>query len=252
MSALGGPGLACQVIRVRRLEAGELHGAERDAVEAHVAGCARCQATRALLAAERAGLAAGLPFEAFAAGVAERLARPEAPAPRRVRLVRWVPVGLAAGLALAIAAPWALRAVGGRPDLEGEAGERSKGAPTLVIWVGSGPGPRALEPLDPIPLGAPLRVEVGGAGDRHVVVALVDEDGAALLHAGAGGLAPGSFEWTGRRGAVVAVVKDGPLDPWAVVARLQAGGAAAAAPLAAEEGPGAVVLVAPLRRGAGP
>ena len=40
---LGGPGPACSALRVRRFVAGELSGVERERMQAHLEGCARCQ-----------------------------------------------------------------------------------------------------------------------------------------------------------------------------------------------------------------
>ena len=51
------------------------------AVEQHLATCARCQGVRGRVEAERADLERALPFEQFASGVAARLAA--APARRR-------------------------------------------------------------------------------------------------------------------------------------------------------------------------
>ncbi|MBS2025475.1 MAG: zf-HC2 domain-containing protein [Deltaproteobacteria bacterium] len=78
---LGGPGAGCSASKVRRLRAGELAGAEKDALEAHVRGCARCQATEREITKEADQLAQVLPFDAFAAGVAEKLADAPAQSP---------------------------------------------------------------------------------------------------------------------------------------------------------------------------
>ena len=75
--ALGGPGPGCSIGRLRRLAAGEVAGEARTRLEEHLAGCARCQGAWAEVEAERRALPERLPFEAFAAGVAEKLARPE-------------------------------------------------------------------------------------------------------------------------------------------------------------------------------
>src|SRR5437868_3650410 len=86
-------------MRVRRLGAGELGGAERDAAEEHVRGCARCQSTLREIEAERARLARDVPFDAFASGIAEKLARP---APRTLRINRLVPLAAAAALLVVV------------------------------------------------------------------------------------------------------------------------------------------------------
>jgi hypothetical protein len=238
---LGGPGVPCSALRVRRLEAGELSGDERARTLAHVAECARCRATSAELAEERARLEASLPFEELAAGVAERLARAEAPrrAPPRAR--RFLPLALAAGLAAAAALPLVL-------DVAGEErGFRLKGAAAVTLHVRHEATVRALAPGEPVPAGAALRVELAPGDHRHAAIVLLDGDGEAVLYDGpaAKGLLPGAFEWTGPGpGRLVAVLDDAPVDAAALLARLRAGGVRAAAP-----GPDAEVLVVALARG---
>ena len=113
---LGGPGPGCSAMRVRRLAAGELSGAEMERTAAHVAGCARCAATQREMALEQERLRRDVPFPQFAAGVAEKLAH----RPRQTFMARWAPLAAAAGLAL-IAGVQVLRV----PD---DSGIRSKGA----------------------------------------------------------------------------------------------------------------------------
>jgi hypothetical protein len=242
--SLGGPGVACSALRVRRLEAGELAGDAKARALAHVAGCARCQAMRGELAEERARLEASLPFEDFAAGVAERLARAEVPpSPRRLR--RLLPLALAAGLAAAAALPVVLQIA--RDGARDEAGFGVKGAAGLTLHARHGETVRALAPGEPVPAGAALRIELLPGDFRHAAVVLLDADGAAVLYAGPAtkGLLPGAFEWTGAgTGSLVAVLDREPLDATALVARLRAGGPAAASP-----GGGAEVLVLGLTRG---
>lgn len=235
---LGGPGMACSTMRVRRWEAGELAGDERARTEAHVAACARCQATRRELARERATLAVDLPFEAMAAGVVERLARP----PARRRAARILGLSLAAGLAAAVAVPAILRA-----PIDGAPGVRMKGGASLTLYAREGAAAHALAADEPVPSGAALRIGLAPAGRRFAAVALLDSDGAAVLYAGpaTAGVLPGAFEWTGTgEGALVAVLDDRPIDAEALAARLSRGGPAAASPRASAE-----VLVRPLRRG---
>jgi hypothetical protein len=108
-------------------------------------------------------------------------------------------------------------------------------------------GARALAPGEPVPQSAALRVGLSPAGRAFAAVALLDRDGAVILHAGAAddGVLPGAFEWTGAgEGTLVVVLHDAPIDAAALADRLARGGPAAAAP-----GPGAEVIVRPLRRG---
>lgn len=236
---LGGPGVACSTMRVRRFEAGELFGEEAARTEAHLVVCARCQGTQRELVRERALLARDLPFEAMAAGVAERLA---AARPRH-RQGRVVGLALAAGLAAAVAVPALLRT-----QTDGHEGVRLKGGAELTLFARAGDASRALSAADAIPAGAPLRIGLAPAGRKYAAVALLDADGAAVLYAGIAraGVLPGAFEWTGgERGTLVAVLADEPIDAAAFAERLSRGGPQAAAP-----GAGAEVIVRELRRGA--
>ncbi|MFT3916307.1 MAG: zf-HC2 domain-containing protein [Anaeromyxobacteraceae bacterium] len=246
MTSLGGPGVPCSAMRIRRLAAGELQGDERTRAEAHLEGCARCQATLRVLEAERVDLARALPFPAFAAGVADHLAAP-APRPRTApRLaLRLAPLALAAGLAAVVAVPL-VRELRDRRD-DPAPGIRTKGGATAELHVSSAAGARALAPGEPVPAGASLRVALGPAGHTHAAVALVDRDGPALVYAGPAvkGPLPGAFEWTGEGdGELVVVLDDRPIDGAALVSRLGASGVGAAAPDREAE-----VLVVPLTRG---
>ncbi|WP_242343990.1 zf-HC2 domain-containing protein [Anaeromyxobacter terrae] len=239
---LGGPGVACSITRIRRLEAGELAGDERSRTEAHLAGCARCQASARELAREREALHASLPFERFAAGVAEGLARADAPvvAPR-LRLLR-AGLALAAVVVALAAVPLLLRIVPG-PDAQGW---RAKGAIELTLWASEAGSVRALAAGEPVPPGASLRVGLPATGHAHAAVALVDRDGVAVLYAGpaTAGAVGDAFAWTGAGdGALVAVLDDRPVDVGALRARLAQRGANGAA------GAGAEVIVRPLARG---
>lgn len=243
MTSLGGPGVACSAMRVRRFAAGELAGEERARTAAHVAGCARCRETERELAAERARLEAELPFETFAAGVAERLA---ATAPRPRRSFRPLGLALAAGLAAAVAVPAVIHLSGGRGG-DGP-GWRAKGPLELELWAAGPAGARALAAGEPVPAGAALRVGLPASPHRWAAVALVDRDGVVVLYAGpaSAGPLPGAFEWTAAgEGTLVAVLDDAPVDGDALAARLSKDGIAAASPRR-----GAEVIVRTLRRGA--
>lgn len=239
--SLGGPGLACSAMRLRRLLAGELPEPERTRAQEHLAACGRCQATGAELEEEGRALAASLPFEAFAAGVAEKAARRE---PRRLRAA--LAPALAACLALAVAVPLVSRLSDGGP---GDS-VRAKGGASLSLFVQQGQGARALAPGEPVPAGARLRPALSPGPWRQAALALVDADGAAVLYAGPAraGPLPEAFEWTGggREGTLVLVLSDEPLDAGALEARLRRGEAAA------PPGGRAEVVRVPLRRPGAP
>ena len=239
-TALGGPGVACSLARIRRLEAGELAGDERARTEAHLAGCVRCRGSARELEREREALEASLPFDRFAAGVAEGLARAEAPPARR----RFLRAGMAlAALLLAAAALPLLSRLAPRPD---EEGWRAKGARELTVWASEGGRVRALRRGR---AGAARSLAAGRVprrGRAHGAVALVDADGVAILFAGtaAKGAVGEAFTWTGTGdGWLVAVLDDAPVDAGALRARLERGG------VAGVDGAGDEVLVRKLMRG---
>ena len=241
--SLGGPGPGCSATRVRRLAAGELDGAERARQLEHVAGCARCQQTQREVAEEGRALAAALPFEDFAAGVAERLARAEQPSSRGGPLRRWVPLALAAALVAGAAVPLVARY--SAPPRED--GTRVKGGAAMSLYVQEAGGARLLSRGEAVPPAARLRLSLAPAGRKHAAVLLLDADGAAVLHAGPAvpGPLPDAFEWTGAGEAtVIAVLADEPFDADALAARVAKGGASAA------RARGAEVITLALRRSA--
>lgn len=223
---LGGPGTGCSAMRVRRLVAGELSGAERERVLQHVAGCPRCTATQNEMAREQEQLRRDVPFPAFAAAVADKLAQER---PRRSPLARWGPLAAAAGLAL-FAGALALRPA----DTETV---RPKGGPSVQLFVKDGRGVRQLTPqVTPkmkvknekdgtsetnvtsfsfVPPGAQLLLSLHPAGRKQAAVVLVEQGETSVLYSGAtvNGPLPQAFEWTGLGTATLLVVfGDGPLD----------------------------------------
>jgi len=240
--SLGGPGAGCSVTRVRRLLAGELRGTPRERALEHLAGCTRCQASERELHLEAEALARALPFDRFAAGVAEHLARIDGRSARPRRLPKFIPLALAAAMFLGVGIPLVAH-ISERP---GEGGLRVKGAPSLALYAEGQGGARLLDPGEKVPDGAHLRIALGPASFTEAVVVLLDRDGATLLYAGKAraGPLPGAFEWTGaRRGLVVAVFSNAPIEPSDLVARLSREGVKGAAM------PKAVVLTLDLERG---
>lgn len=241
--SLAGPGPGCSASRIRRLAAGELGGAERARLLEHVAGCARCQETQREIAEEGRALAAALPFDDFAAGVAEKLAASERPA-ARARARRFLPLALAATLVAAAAVPLVARLSPARED-----GMRVKGGAALTLYAQAAGGARVVTPGDPIPAGARLRLALAPGGRKHAAVLLVDADGASILHVGpaVAGPLPDAFEWTGAGVAtVVAVLADAPLDADALAEHLAKGGPEAV------RAAGVEVVTRELVRGSGP
>jgi len=204
--ALGGPGPGCSAMRLRRLAAGELAEPERLRLLEHLAGCARCQATRAELAEEQRQLGERLPFERFAAGVAERMAAPPV-VPSGWR--RLAPLALAATLLVALSLPF----LATRERAPGEE-IRLKGAAGLVLHADAPGGARPLAPGEPVPPAA-LRAVVRPGAWKEAALLLRDEDGLALLHAGPAraGPLPEAFHWTGREGELVLLLSEAPLSP---------------------------------------
>lgn len=201
---LGGPGPGCSAMRVRRLLAGELSGAEEERTAAHVKGCARCAAVQQEIAQEQAALEREVPFPAFAAGVAEKLAQKQ----RLSFAPRWAPLAAAAALLLLGGTALVLR-----PADTGTV--RSKGAAGAQLFVQDARGVRELRASEPVSEGARLRLSLRPAGRKHAAALLIEPGEISVLYSGAAvnGPLPQAFEWTGSGKAMVLVVlSDEPLD----------------------------------------
>lgn len=199
---LGGPGAGCSAMRVRRLAAGELSGAEKERALEHVAGCARCAATQRELALEQEQLRRDVPFPQFAAGVAEKLAWK----PRRSFVARWAPLLAAAGVALA-AGIFTLRPAD-------TATVRSKGGPGAQIFVQDARGARELTD-EPVAPGARLMITLRPSGLKYAAAVLIEAEGLSVIYSGAAvnGPLPQAFEWTGKGDAgLLIVLSDRPID----------------------------------------
>jgi hypothetical protein len=190
-------------MRVRRLLAGELAGAEKERVERHVADCARCAETQREVALEAEALRRDVPFPAFAAGVAEKLAQ----RPKRSMIARWAPLAAAAGLALASGAALVLRPA----DTDGV---RGKGAATAQVFVQDARGVRELHE-EAVARGAKLLLALHPAGHKSAAAVLIEPGETSVLYSGAAvnGPLPQAFEWTGQGAATLLIVfANEPLD----------------------------------------
>jgi hypothetical protein len=200
---LGGPGPGCSVTRLRQLAAGELSEPEALALRDHLNGCTRCLQTERELAHERDLLARDLPFPAFAATVAEKLAKTATPK-RRVIWTYAAPLALAATLAAALM-PLAIR------RQANDFGTRTKGAAGASLLVQDGEGTRELGPGELVAPEARLALSLRPAGYGYVAAALVepgpDARQISLLFAGPakGGPQGSAFAWTGTGRASVVV-----------------------------------------------
>jgi len=212
---LGGPGVACSAMRVRRLLAGELAGEERAKAAAHLLACERCRETERRLGAERAELAVAVPFEAFAAGVAERLATKER------RPLRWYlgVAALAAGIALV---PFISTRISDDP------GVRTKGGAGVRLYLQDKQGPREYRANEPVRETDDLYAEIVPGSRRYALVLLAEGN---EVHAAYAGPARGQdgrplvvpFPWTGPHdGTLYVVLDDQPIDAQAVRRDLRA------------------------------
>jgi hypothetical protein len=202
---LGGPGPGCSALRVRRLLAGELSGAEKERTEAHLAGCARCAEVQREIVAEREALRRDVPFPQFAAAVAEKLAHK----PQRSFVTRWAPLAAAAGLALIAGSALILRP----SDTERQ---RSKGAASAQLFVQDASGVRELGEGDAVAEGARLLLSLKPEGRKQAAVVLVEPGETSVIYAGPAvkGPLPTSFVWTGKGVArLLVVLSDSKVDP---------------------------------------
>ena len=260
---LGGPkstaAQTCSALRVRRLLAGELSVDESVAAEAHLAACAQCRETRAEVEGEQRALAEAVPFEAFAAGVAEKLAHEQEldREPARVRtrpLVKPVPRWSRILGGVAAIPVWAAmcffvfkvaseespfrrtqgglwyRIVGEPTDNLGalrklEESRRTKGGASVTVFAVRAARTFALHEGEPSEQGDRLLPSLEPAGHAFALVALVEPGEVSVLFKGPAraGPLPEAFEWTGSvtHARIAAVYADAPLDEAAVVAALR-------------------------------
>jgi hypothetical protein len=202
---LGGPGVGCSATRVRRFLADELQGAERERMQAHLAECARCQGTVREVREEGEALRRDVPFPAFAAGVAEKLAAER----RRPWRAQWM--GLAAAAAVLIVAGTMVL----RPPADVER-VRGKGGAPAQLFVQDGRGTRALSAGEPVAEGAKLRLSLHPGARRFAAAVLLEPGEASVLYDGPAlsGPLPDAFEWTGpaREARLLVVLADEAID----------------------------------------
>jgi len=229
---LGGPGPACSALRVRRFDAGELSGVERERMQAHLEGCARCQEALREIEAEKARLLRDVPFEQFAAGVAEKLAVTQAP---RNVWRKFVPLAAAAALLIGIG-------IGRGGSHDGD-GIRTKGGTSARLYEKVGAEVIAVAPDGVVGTG-PLQFELASPDRPQAVLLLVEGHDASILYAGPSQGARAPFEWVGpaTSATLVTVLSDRPLDAESVRRAVAERGIAGAPE-------GSEVLARPLVRG---
>jgi hypothetical protein len=218
------------MLRVRRFAAGELSAIEADRTRSHLETCPRCQAALREIESEKAQLAKDVPFERFAAGVAEKLAA--TPAPRRT----WRKL-----FPLAAAA----RVIGsgiGRGRSTDTPGIRPKGGASARLFQQIGKDVVTVGPDGAVGNG-PLQLELASPDRSQAVMLLLEGHEASVLYAGPSKGARVPFDWVGpaKRASLVTVLSDMPLDAEAVRRDV------------AQRGPegapkGAEVLVRPIER----
>jgi hypothetical protein len=227
---LGGPAPACSTLRIRKLAAGELSAVEADRTRSHLETCPRCQAALREIESEKAQLAKDVPFERFAAGVAEKLA--ETRAPRRAWR-KLLPRAAAAALLVGIGI--------GRTGRDDER-VRTKGGASARLFQQIGKDVVTVGPDGAVGNG-PLQLELASPDRSQTVILLLEGHDATVLYAGPSKGARAPFDWVGpaKRASLVAVLSDMPLDAEAIRRDV------------AERGPdgapkGSEVLVRPIER----
>jgi hypothetical protein len=228
---LGGPAPGCSTLRIRKLAAGELSAIEADRTRSHLETCPRCQAALREIDSEKARLEKDVPFERFAAGVAEKLA--VAPAPRRTWR-KLLPLAAAAALLIGIGI--------GRGRSTDDSGIRPKGGTSARLFQKVGKDVVAVGE-DGIVGTGPLQLELASPDRSQAVMLLLEGHEATVLYAGPTKGARAPFDWVGpaKRASLVTVLSDMPLDAEAIRRDV------------AERGPdgapkGSEVLVRPIER----
>ncbi|MCU0698557.1 MAG: DUF4384 domain-containing protein [Myxococcaceae bacterium] len=192
-------------LALRRLRAGEALDA---GVQAHVSGCAVCQASLAALDAEQAQFEQEISFDRFAAGVERAARQAQRPAPAR----RWVTPVLAVAAGLVVVA--GVQLVLARVEPEVAAGNRVKGGASVEVRVAGAGAQRtaSTDPSVPEALAPGERVRLGlvAAEWKYGLVVSIDDggeitpiyvdNGRSLSLAGGAETTwlPDSLEFTGR------------------------------------------------------
>jgi Putative zinc-finger len=194
---LGGPGALCSSHRMRLFLLGELPAREMEQMRQHSATCERCEAVRRETERERADLETAMPFDALAAGVAERLARASNPAPRARRRPHWAKIAAVAGAAVAAAAAIAIV-----PFWDaGDGGSiRTKGGAGFTLYAKHGQETLALDKAAPVRKGDQLLVSLSPGGKAWAAVLFVEGAEVSVIWQGRAspGPLPKAFEWTGE------------------------------------------------------
>ena len=197
---------------------------------------------RAEVQAEQRALEESVPFEAFAGGVAEKLARGDereasARRPRRTWTLLTVAGSFAAAAAVLLIAVRAPSGGGeeraaptGPGDAQGKS-TRSKGGATVSVFAVRAARSFALRESEPSEQGDRLLPSLSPNGHTFALVALVEPGEVFVLFKGPARAGPlgEAFEWTGTSptAQVAVVYADSPLDEAAVVAALKSNTAAA-------------------------
>jgi hypothetical protein len=207
---LGGPGVGCSAMRVRRLIAGELVNPERERTETHVAECSRCQKTARELQEENLVLRRDLPFPVFAAGVAEKLAQQ-----RKPRVAQWMSFAAAASVLL-VGGSMMLRSPEAVHPVEPPRTTQSKGGPLVQLFVQDARGTRSLAAGEAVANGAKLRLSLHPGERKFAAAVLLEQGEESVLYNGPAlnGPLPEAFEWTGtaREAQLLVVLSDQAID----------------------------------------
>jgi hypothetical protein len=210
-------------IVLRRVRAGELEGAEREGVLAHVQRCDECRSRLSALEDEQRAFEREISFERFSAGV-QRAARDSR---RRAEpRAKWLYPVMAAAATLAGVTIAQLVMRSDDHSLPGP--NRVKGGAGIELRIAlRGAGPQRAASADapePIIPGEHLRLAYRSGGHRYVIAITVDAEGVVgPLHPEVGGSEPvigaaealqylPAFELTGRGPErVVVILSDAPL-----------------------------------------
>jgi hypothetical protein len=169
----------CRLHELRRHRLGELTGADRERVSAHVAACETCRARLAALEAEQQSFLAKTDIATESARILERLEQREAAAEQSLaaRIIAFIVdprrrPAIALALVLLFIAPIALIV---QPERRGN---RTKGSVALEMFVNAPNGPRLASNGERLKEGDQIQFRYRAAGKRYVFVVSVAGQGA--------------------------------------------------------------------------
>jgi hypothetical protein len=170
----------CNRVLVERYFLGEIGSEEKNAVRAHLDGCADCRGRMSALENERRDYLMAHPFREFAARHPDGKSPSESAATRRAPASRWLP-GLIGAVACLVLVPVVLR-YGIHDTVVSESGIRTKGGPVLEYYLKRGGAVTPGNASESHRAGDELQFVYSAGSHAYVTLASIDTRGHVSLY----------------------------------------------------------------------